>query len=77
MKYAFAKATGDNEIVKELFPKMGEEGGNVRDTGLKVVVPDEGSPVTAEMFKEFGESVQFMKLSDFQAWLKKYNLTSS
>ncbi len=77
VKYAFAKATGDTATTSELFPKMGQEGGNIRDTGLKVVVPDEGSPITPDIFKEFGESVQFMKLSEFQAWLKQYNLTSS
>ncbi len=77
VKYVFAKLTGKQEIVKELFPKMGEEGGNIRDTGLKVVVPDEGTKLTPDMFKEFGEGVEFLKLSEFRAWLAKYNLTSS
>jgi len=77
VKYAFAKLTGDSATVAELFPKMTEPGGNIRDTGLKVVVPDSGSPLTADMFKDFGPGVQFMKFSEFQAWLAEYKLTSS
>ncbi len=77
VKYAFAKLTGDAATVAKLFPKMTEPGGNIRDTGLKVVVPDSGSPLTAEMFKDFGPGVQFMRYSDFQAWLAEYKLTSS
>lgn len=77
VKYVFAKLKGDQATVDEMFPKMTEPGGNIRDTGLKVVVPDSGSPLTSEMFKDFGPSVEYLKLSDFKAWLKKYNLTSS
>lgn len=77
VKYAFAKLTGDDATVAELFPGMGEPGGNIRDTGLKIVVPDEGSPLTPEMFRPFGETVEFLRLSEFRAWLAKYNLTSS
>lgn len=77
VRYAFAKLQGDDATVKEMFPKMGEAGGNIRDTGLKVVVPDEGSPLTPEMFKEFGAGVEFLKLSEFRAWLAEYKLTSS
>jgi ribose transport system substrate-binding protein len=77
VRYAFAKLTGDQATVSEMFPKMGEPGGNVRDTGLKVVVPNEGSPLTAEMFQEFGPGVEFIHLSDFEKWLTEYNLTSS
>ena len=77
VKYAFAKLTGDGATVAALFPKMTEPGGNIRDTGLKVVVPDSGSPLTADMFKDFGPGVQFMKYSDFKAWLAEYKLKSS
>ena len=77
VKYAFAKLTGDGATIAELFPKMTEPGGNIRDTGLKVVVPDAGSPLNVDMFKDFGPGVQFMKYSDFKAWLAEYKLTSS
>lgn len=77
VKYVFAKLKSDNATIAEMFPNMKDPGGNIRDTGLKIVAPDDGSPLTPEMFKEFGPSVQFLKLSEFKAWLKEYNLTSS
>jgi ribose transport system substrate-binding protein len=77
VKYAFAKATGDTATIKEMFPKMGSEGGDIKNTGLKIVVPASNTPLKAEMFQEFGPSVEFTTLPDFQGWLTKYNLTSS
>ena len=77
VKYAFAKLKGDNATVAELFPKMNEPGGDIRDTGLKVVVPDTGTTLTPEMFKDFGAGVQFLTLKEFRAWLAEYKLTSS
>ena len=64
----------DDMVVKQMFPSAGEDDGDLYDTGLKVVVPDEKSPLKAEMFDE---KVQFLKLDEFQAWLDKYNLTGS
>lgn len=65
----------DDAVVKEMFPNEGQPDGDIYTTGLRVVVPDEKSPVKAEMFDE--KVVEYMTLPDFQAWLKKYNLTSS
>lgn len=77
VKYALAKLTGDDATITELFPNMQEPGGNIRDTGLKIVVPDSGSKLTPEMFQEFGEGVKFLTLTEFEAWLAEYKLTSS
>lgn len=77
VRYAFAKGTGDEATVKSMFPKLGQPGGDILDTGLKVVVPDAGSPLTPEMFQSYGSGVEFMSFTQFQEWLKKYNLTSS
>ena len=77
VKYVFAKLQNDEATMAELFPNMKEPGGNIRDTGLKVVVPDSGSPLTPEMFKEFGTGVEFLTLKEFRAWLAEYKLTSS
>lgn len=77
VKYVFAKLQSDGATMAELFPNMDEPGGNIRDTGLKVVVPDSGSPLTPEMFKDFGAGVEFLTLKEFRAWLAEYNLTSS
>jgi ribose transport system substrate-binding protein len=77
VRYCFAKLTMDEKTVKEMFPKMGEPGGDILDTGLKVVAPDAGSPLKAEMFSSFGAGVEFLSFTEFQAWLQKYKLTSS
>ena len=77
VRYCFAKLTNDEKTSKELFPRLGEPGGDILDTGLKVVVPDKGSPLAADMFSSFGAGVEFLSLTEFQEWLKKYKLTSS
>ncbi|HLJ97646.1 MAG TPA: substrate-binding domain-containing protein [Gemmataceae bacterium] len=64
----------DQGIVKEMFPNLGKTDGDIYDTGIKVVVPDEGSALKPEMFDK---KTEFLKLSDFQRWLKKYDLTGS
>jgi ribose transport system substrate-binding protein len=70
-----AMHTGDNAVVSEMFPHHGEPGGDIYTTGLRLVVPDEGSPLKAESYD--AEVVEYIPLSKFQAWLKQYNLTSS
>jgi len=64
----------DDKAIKAVLPNQGKTDGDLYDTGLKVVVPEEGSPLKAEMFQK---STQFLKLSEFRDWLKKYNLTQS
>jgi ribose transport system substrate-binding protein len=76
VRYAFAKSQGDGDTLKKMFPSMGQPGGDILDTGLKVVVPT-GSPLKPEMFESFGKSVEFLDLPAFQSWLKQYDLTSS
>ena len=65
---------GDQATIDEMFPNRGEEDGDLYDTGLKVVVPSEGSPLTAELF---GDKTQFVNFDDFKKWLDQYNLTGS
>lgn len=65
----------DKKTVKEMFPNEGKPGGDIYTTGLRVVVPDAASPVKEDQFD--AEVVEYMLLPDFQAWLKKYDLTSS
>ena len=69
-----ALVTDDQQTVDEMFPDLAAPGGDLFDTGLKVVVPDEGSPLNAEMF---GKKTEFLKLSEFRDWLKKFNLKGS
>jgi ribose transport system substrate-binding protein len=65
----------DEKTIQEMLPdKDKKPDGDIYDTGLKVVVPDEGSPLKAEMFDQ---KTQFLKLSEFRQWLTKYHLTGS
>jgi ribose transport system substrate-binding protein len=64
----------DEATTKEMFPTYGSPDGDLFDTGLKVIVPNEGSPLTPEMF---GKKTEVLKLDAFKEWLTKYNLTGS
>ena len=64
----------DDAAKKELLPNLGQDGGDLFDTGLKVVVPTDASPVTKAAF---GDKVKVHPLSDFKAWLEKYGLAGS
>jgi ribose transport system substrate-binding protein len=67
----------DQKTVKEMLPNFGKEGGDLYDTGLKIVVPDKDSPLKPATFDNKEKNVKGYKLSDFQEWMKKYNLTGS
>lgn len=64
----------DQKTVRELLPNQGKPDGDLYDTGLKVVVPDEGSPLKADLFDK---KTEFLRRSEFKKWLDKYNLKSS
>jgi ribose transport system substrate-binding protein len=64
----------DLATLNEMLPDHGQPDGDLFDTGLKVVVPSDKSPIKAE---HFTGKVQFMPLSEFQEWLAKYGLTGS
>jgi ribose transport system substrate-binding protein len=64
----------DQATVKAMLPNQGKPEGDIIDTGLKVVVPDTGSPLKAELFDK---KTEFLKLSAFTKWLEKYHLTGS
>ena len=64
----------DDAIIKEMFPNKGEDGGDIFTTELRVVVPDENSPLTADMFNE---DTEFFKFSEFKTWLDERGLTGS
>ncbi len=69
-----ALVENDDKTIKDMLPTHGQKGGDVFDTGLKVVVPDEGSPLKADVFEK---KTQFLKLSQFRLWLKEKNLVGS
>lgn len=66
---------GDEATIKEMFPRLGEPDGDIHTTGLRLIAPDEGSPLKAADFE--AEKIEFFPLSRFRAWLATYGLSSS
>jgi ribose transport system substrate-binding protein len=71
----------DHAAIQELYPEYdsatGEfktEDGDIHITELRVVVPDESSPLKPEMFPE---GTQFFTYEQFKAWLSERKLTGS
>ena len=70
-----AGMAGKNEAVqKEMLPQLGQPDGDLFDTGIKVVVPDDKSVITGS---QFTGKVQHMTLATFKEWLAKYGLSGS
>ncbi|MFO1066750.1 MAG: substrate-binding domain-containing protein [Pirellulales bacterium] len=69
----------DSATVKDIFPNLDpetgkptSEGGDIRTTELRVVVPNENSPLKPEMF-----NAQYFTSAQFNDWLKERGLTGS
>jgi len=72
---------GETDALSELFPQydpetkeFGSTDGDIYHTELRMVVPDESSPLTPEMFDE---STKFFTLDEFKTWLSERNLKNS
>jgi ribose transport system substrate-binding protein len=66
----------DQKTINEMLVGKSPEGDLV-DTGIKVVVPDSGSPLRPDAFTDKGRKIEGYKFSEFQKWLKELNLRSS
>lgn len=71
----------DRDTIRQMFPSFEPDersftkpNGDILNTGLKVVVPDGDNRLNARMFDGMAE---FLTLSQFKDWLKKYKLTGS
>lgn len=70
-----ALARKDEATIQTMFPQRGQTAdGDLFGTGLKIVVPDSGSPLKAELFQK---TTEFLTLGEFKAWLAKYGLNGS
>lgn len=75
VKLMHALITDDQSTVDTMFPNYAQEGeADIYRTELRVVAPDEGTPLTKDLFEE---STVFFKNSEFQEWLKERGLISS
>jgi len=71
----------DHATIHEMLPAydpqtraFADPEGDLLVTGLRVVHPDAGSPLTKEMF---APTTEFLSLGEFKEWLSAHNLTGS
>jgi ribose transport system substrate-binding protein len=71
----------DRDTLNQMFPdyepdedSFTKPNGDIIITGLKVVVPDKDDRLNKDLFEP---TTEFMHLSEFKDWLKKYKLTGS
>ncbi len=81
VKVLSAMIEEDGDAIKEVFAsynpetkEFDETDGDIFNTELRVVVPNEQSPLTKEMFRE---ETEFFYYEDFKAWLEERRLVSS
>lgn len=75
VKLMHALVTNDEAVKKSMYPDYAQEGEkDLYRTELRVVVPDEDSPVTQDQFES---STIFFKHSEFMKWLQERGLVSS
>jgi ribose transport system substrate-binding protein len=67
----------DQKTIKEMLPNQGKPEGDLVDTGIRVVIPDANTPLQTKQFDNEKRNTKGYTLSQFQEWLKKYNLTGS
>jgi ribose transport system substrate-binding protein len=75
VKLMHAMATDNQTVVSGMYPDYAQEGErDIFRTELRVVAPDEGSPLKKELFDE---STILFKHSEFMQWLQERGLVSS
>ena len=75
-----ALVEGDHAVIQEMYPEYDEAtgeipaGGDIYTTELRVVVPDDSSPLKAEMFES---DTKFFTFDEFSKWLAERKLSGS
>lgn len=64
----------DQAALKEVFPNHGGTDGDIHDTGVRIIVPGDDSPVKQDQLRD---STERMTLEQFKAWLAENNLKGS
>ena len=71
----------DQEFIKKMYPtwkpgttEFSDKNGDLYSTELRVVVPDENSPIKPEIFDK---DTKFFTIKEFRKWLEERNLKSS
>ncbi|MEY3205664.1 MAG: hypothetical protein RLZZ21_1995 [Planctomycetota bacterium] len=75
VRLLLAMHAGDEATIKEMFPRFGQPDGDIYTTGLRLIVPDTDPLVKPADIQ--GNDHEYLPLSAFRGWLKKYGLSSS
>jgi len=70
-----AMVEDDQATIDEMFPDREAPDGDILTTGLRIIIPEEGSPLEGESFDP--APAERMTLPAFREWLAAYGLTSS
>ncbi len=65
----------DQAAIDAMFPNKDEPDGDILTTGLRIIIPEEGSPLESDTFDPV--PAERMTLPAFREWLATYGLTSS
>jgi len=65
----------DQATIDAMFPNKDEPDGDILTTGLRIIIPEEGSPLESDTFDS--SPAERMTLPAFREWLATYGLTSS
>jgi len=75
VRLLLAMLEGDDDTIGEMFPNPEAADGDVHTTGLRIIVPEEGSVLGSDSFDP--APAERMTLPAFREWLATYGLTSS
>ena len=71
-------------VIEDMFPNLGQPGGDKFTTGLRLIIPDawendEDAPISGKDLESSvsAGTLEVLSLSAFREWLKKYGLSSS
>jgi ribose transport system substrate-binding protein len=64
----------NDATLKEVFPNYGQTDGDIHDTGVRIIVPDDSSPVKKD---QLSEKTELMTLRQFRGWLTENKLKGS
>jgi ribose transport system substrate-binding protein len=84
VRLLLAMHTDDNATINDMFPGLGQPGGDIYTTGLRLIIPDawaedENAPIKPADFESAENTgmIEVLSLSAFRKWLAQYGLSSS
>lgn len=77
VRLLYAMVKNDSATIDKMLPNKGKPDGDIYGTAIRVVAPEGKTPVTADLFKKYGDVVHYFTLPEFKGWLSERGLTGS